>query len=112
MACRCSEMQKCEQDIRRLESKLAQELSAVQRYCNLGTEIMPALGRDLTTAAFSGDIARIDIRLAAIKKEQDKIVGNVLSKRLSELSRIQNRLTSYDNEDRRFHEMKAQQVKR
>jgi hypothetical protein len=112
MACRCVEIQKCEQDIRLMERGLAQELSAAQRNCSQGTVKMLALGSDLTSASYVGNMARIDTRLAAIKKNQDGRVSNSLAKCSSELSRIQSRLISYDNEDRRYHEMKGQQVKR
>ena len=103
MACRCSEIKKCEQDIRLLENELAQELRITQESCGQGTPILSALSQDLTKAVFVNNISRAEIRLSAIAKKQDGRVSSSLDKRAGELRRIRNKLSNYENEDRRYH---------
>ena len=90
MTCRCDELEKCEQDIQTLERDLLIELNAMQR--NSGLEaVLPALNRDLAGAIFVENMARIETRLIVIKNQRENNSDNMLTRRSSELTRIQNK---------------------
>ncbi|MCL1905403.1 MAG: hypothetical protein FWG06_00165 [Clostridiales bacterium] len=108
MTCRCKEIQKCGQDIRLLESDMARELNAAQQTCDLCDRLISSLGKDLAAAAFVGDMARIETRLAAMKKNQEGRISNAQAKRCGESARIRGKRAAYENEDRRHHEMLKQ----
>ena len=107
MVCRCRDIEMCVSDIRILESELAQELNAAQRNNGLGTSAIQALGQNLTSAAFVDNMARIETRLTAIMKQRDVYFSNLQSRRSSELSKVLSKRSSYENEDRRYHEMQG-----
>ena len=108
MACRCSEISKCEQDIRLLEKELAQELNSAQKNSNQGTTLLLAFGQDLTSAVYLAALTRIDTRLVVLKKNQDNLVNNCLVKRTGELTRLRSKRAAYENEDLRYHQVLEQ----
>ncbi|MCL1975335.1 MAG: hypothetical protein FWG61_04140 [Firmicutes bacterium] len=105
MTCRCNEIQKCEQEIRRLEKDLAEAINAAQAHSSQGAAIIPAFAQDLTSAVYIANITRIDMRLTALRRIQEKYIQNCLDKRKAELQRLRSRQIIFENEDRRFHEM-------
>lgn len=114
MACRCSEIRKCEQDLQLLTSSTSgfcRELRTIEEKSSRWTIKMPELSQDLASVTFVANMTRIETRLAAIKQNQEKRVSAAVAKRISEVTLIQRKRDLYDNEDRRYHEMMAQKAK-
>jgi hypothetical protein len=112
MACRCGEIQRCEQDIQLLASSFGKELQAIQEKSRCWTAKMPELSQDLANVIFAANMTRIEMRVAAIKQTQEKRVSAALAKRVSELTRIKSKLSLYENEDNRYHEMEQMRAGR
>ena len=111
MSCRCSEIQKCDQDICSLESELAREFEVLQQNSHLVTALS-GLGQDLIAAVSVDNIDRIETRLKAIKKQRETVTGNLQTKRSNELTRVRSRRTTFESADRRYHEMLEQRARR
>jgi hypothetical protein len=114
MACRCSEIQKCEQDIQLLSSvtsSLIKELRIIQVQNRHWMSKILDLSQDLADVIFVANRTRIETRLAAIKQNQEKRVNAADAKRLSESTRMNNKLDLYEKEDERYHKMMEQRAR-
>jgi hypothetical protein len=112
MACRCSEIAKCERDIVLLGGEVAQKLNNARSNNDSALAKYHALSSSMAGAVSVGNLERVNQRFTAIKKQHDGKLENLQSRRSGELSRIKSRLESYRNEDRRYHEMLAQKAGR
>jgi len=110
MACRCSEISKCERDIALINGDIAQKLNNARNNSAAMAAKFSAISRSLSEAIFANNLDKVDQRLSTIKKQHEGYIDNLQSKRTSELSRVKSRRTSYDNEDRRYHEMLEQKA--
>lgn len=103
MACRCSEIQNCAQDIATLKT-LEQLLNASQDVARSWTLKMFELSQELSRVAFVANMTKIEMRLASIKQNQNKKAINSVTKNTGELTRIRRKQDNYEYEDKRHHE--------
>jgi len=105
MACRCSEISRCERDIALLSGEVAQKLNNARTNNDSTMSKYPALSNSLTKAVSADNSDKVNQRFATIKKQHEGYMENLQSRRSGELSRVRSRLENYRNEDRRHHEM-------
>ena len=111
MACRCSEISKCERDMSLLGGDVAQKMNTARSKNDSTMSKYPTVSQSLSEAVFAQNFERVDQRFTAVKKQHDSYIDALQIRRGSENQRVRNRLDSYRNEDRRYHEMMAQKVK-
>ena len=107
MACRCSEIRKCAQDIALLSGDIASKLKNAQDSNNTAVTIPAALVNSLSEAVSIDNMARISQSFASMRKQQESLMDDLIAKRADEFAKVDNRMTRLEGEDRRFHEMQA-----
>ena len=112
MACRCSEIAKCERDIELLNGDIYRNLNSARTYNDSTLAKYPVLSSALAGAVYADNLDRVTQRFIAIKKQHEGQLDSLQTKRSNELTRVRNRLESFRNEDRRYHEAQAQKAGR
>ena len=104
MACRCSEISRCERDITAIAGDINRKLNQARDNNNTLSTKYSAFSNTLLEAVHANNLDTINQRLTSVKKKQVGYMDNIQTRRANQQTRVQNRRNSYDNEDRRYHE--------
>jgi len=110
MACRCSEISRCERDIALLRNDIAKKFNDAQINIDRTLSAATSISRSFSDAVFTNDPDRISQHFATVKKQHDGFIDNLQAKRYSELQKADILLKRYKSEDSSHHEVKKNNI--
>jgi hypothetical protein len=103
MACRCSELRTCDNDINLISWEIARDIRNAQDYNNNVMRGLSDIGSILLDAVFIDNASRIDQRTASLRRQQEDGVNRLQTLCSSALTRVESRQKSFNLEDERYH---------